>query len=255
MTAAAAPAPHFGPTSPCSKTYDSDDLSTGSGGFPYGLTFERRYCGCDSLVEGSLGLGWSHNFDRNVQVQSSLSRALGSSSPIDAAAAITCAYIARILFDSATQPHLKPFEYMAITASMACWWSDQVFQNAVAVGLLGFRNEIFIKLPDGSYNPPRGSASTLTKNGLGIYEYKTPQGVAHLYDSQNRLASVTYPAGPAVTLSYTADKLQSVSNGMGRQLNLVYSGNHLSQVNDGAGRSVSYAVNATTKELDSFTRR
>lgn len=243
----------FWPTNPCARTYDSDDISTGSGEFPYGLTLKRRYCGCDKIKEGVLGLGWSHNFDRGVDEYTSVTRALGSNSPIEAAAAITCAYIVRTLLDSTTQAHLKPFEYMASIASIACWWSDQVYKNAVSVGLLGFKHENFIKLPDGSYNPPLGSAATLTKNGLGIFEYKTPQGVAHTFNAQNRLSTLSYPAGPVVTLAYSGNQLQSVSNGMGRQLNFVYSGNQLSQVNDGAGRSVSYSVNATTKQLDSFT--
>lgn len=77
--------------------------------------------------------------------------------------------------------------------------------------------------------------------------------MTYTFDAQNRLATLTYPAGPVVTMTYSGSQLQSVSNGMGRQLNFVYSGNYLAQVNDGAGRSVSYSVNPTTQQLDSYT--
>lgn len=240
------------PNQPCETPYETEDVSTGSAGFPYGLTFERSYCGCEKVKDGPLGRGWTHNFAKGVQTVTNLARALGSMSPIDACAAIISAFIVRDLLDSATPHHLKPFERMVTIDCIASWWADQVYKNSVIVELSG-GTETFIKLPDGTYNAPLNNSATLTRDGLGIYRYKSAQGVTLTFDSQDRLSTWAYPVGPTVALSYSGDKLQSVSNGLGRQLNFVYSGNKLSQVNDGAGRSVSYGVGAITNELNSFT--
>lgn len=237
---------------PCCPKISTSDFSTGSSEFPYGLEFGRHYSSCDRHHSGPLGRGWNTNFSQKTNVYTNVLQGLGEDSPIDAAATITALFVMSKLLDHPESPERKPFERYVIINSLVAWWLDELFNNAVAVEL-GERTEIFVKLPDGSYNPPLNSSSTLTRSVLGIFTYKTPQGITLTFDSQNRLATWAYPAGTVVTLAYSGDFLQTVSNGMGRQLNFVYSGNNLSQVNDGTGRSVSFSVNATTDELDSFT--
>lgn len=228
------------------------DFSTGSGDFPYSLPFKRRYSACHKTEDGPLGLGWGHNFDKTANVYTDVMQALGEDSPIDAVGTIAAIYVILDLFSHPEQPHRKPFERYVMADCVIAWWLEQVFKNAVAMEL-GERTEIFIKLPDGSYNPPQDSNATLTRDGLGIFSYKTPQGVTLTFDAQNRLATWAFPAGPVVTLAYSGSLLQSVSNGMGRQLNFVYNGNYLSQVNDGTGRAISFAVNTSTQQLDTYT--
>lgn len=227
--------------------YDKEDLSIGSGEFPYKLGFERRYASNRQYTSGTLGRGWKHNCSIKANVSSDSFLAMGAHYAIQGAASIVEFYVAADLIADTSRPLSK-----LVTIDLADnWWIDQIVQNIVAVELPDDYLE-FVKQPDGSYSAPLNSANTLSLVS-GLYVMKTREQVAYNFDSSGRIATIVFPFGMTITFSYTGDKLTSVSNGLTRTLTLSYTGDYLSSVSDGTGRSVSFSVNGTTKNLDSVT--
>ena len=92
--------------------------------------------------------------------------------------------------------------------------------NAVRITHPGEEQQ-FIKLADGSFNPPPGEADTLIEEAGGSYLYTTKHGVELDFDGAGKLTTWQDPNAVTVTLSYDADgKLQTVDNGLGRTLTL-----------------------------------
>jgi RHS repeat-associated protein len=128
-----------------------------------------------------------------------------------------------------------------MTASLGLsWWSDQMSNNLVSV-MASESILVFAKLPDGSYNPQRGDASTLAKVG-GLFKHTSTAKVVSNFNASNNLATIVFPYGVTITLAYTSGVLTSVTNGLGRTLTLNYTGTRLTSVTDGTGRSVVYTV-------------
>ncbi|MBX9941863.1 MAG: hypothetical protein K2Y32_21530 [Candidatus Obscuribacterales bacterium] len=219
--------------------YVNDDLSIGSGTFPYKLTFQKQYNSAARYNDGPLGKGWTHNFALTTRHNSDGYQVLGEDSPVDAAAAIVELFVTTDLYNDLT----KPLNKSVVAALCTCWFVDQISQNTVVVATPD-TVKTFVKLPDGSYNPPPKDAGSLTQNLDGSFTYKNPQQQALNYDTSGNLISIVDPAGTQVNLTYTSGKLASIANNTGRSLSLNYSGNRLASVSDGTGRSVSYTVDA-----------
>lgn len=227
--------------------FNETDLRVGSGERPYSLTFERFYDSVNRLNDGPLGLGWKHNFQMSVRAGGDGMRGLGSSQPLDAVAAIAELFISVDLYKDLTRPHDK----FVTSAVMNQWLIEQLGTNVVEVSDATSICS-YVKLPDGTYQPPSGGRSTLVKNGDGTYTAKTYDQIAFNFNSAGNIATVVYPGGVTVTFSYTSGKLATISNGMGRTLTFTWTGDYISSVSDGTGRSVSYVVNGT-KNLTQFT--
>ncbi|MDJ0947046.1 MAG: DUF6531 domain-containing protein, partial [Kiloniellales bacterium] len=229
-------------------TYEREDVSVGSADFPFGLAFHRSY---DSDLrfreDGPLGRGWTHNFNVEALLDSDSFQGLGEDSALDATAAIAGLYVSLDLF-----AQTKTLQIMTIGTLVQDWYMDQLIENSVVVTHPGNEQQ-FIKLADGSFNPPPGEAATLIEEADGSYLYTTKHGVDLDFNTEGKLAAWQDPNGVTVTLSYDAnDKLQTVDNGLGRTLTLTYTGDQVSQVADGNGRSVSYGYDADGN-LTSFT--
>ncbi|MGF1628172.1 MAG: RHS repeat-associated core domain-containing protein [Kiloniellaceae bacterium] len=229
--------------------YNHTDLTVGSGEFPYGLSFSRVYDSGLRLQSRSLGLGWTDDFAITARADSDGFTGMGAASPIDGAAAIVAIYVVQDLLNAQTS-NAKPLDRMVIASMVERWLMDSLIDNVVVVSQPQ-SSERFIKLADGSYNPPLGSANSLSDSG-GTYVYTTKQQVMLSFDSSGNLTSWQYPSGPTVTLTYSGGKLASVSNDMGRALNLTYAGDQLASVSDGTGRSVSYSYDGDNN-LTAFT--
>jgi RHS repeat-associated protein len=227
------------------QTIDTTDLSIGSQGFPYGLEFGRSYRSDRRLENGPLGLGWMHSWLITANASCDYGSALGAKSPIMAAAAIAALFVAADILTDTT----KPVEKIVTVSLLQEWFNEQRIQNSVLlrIGGAGFR---FNTLPDGSYFPVTGDASTLTL--ASTYSYTTADGTVVNFDSSGNFSTIVLPYGMTVTATYTSGILQSVSNGLGRTLTLAYTGVNLTSVSDGTGRSVQYTVD-TNDNLTQFT--
>lgn len=227
--------------------HSRNDISLGSGSFPYMLSFSRRYNSQRVSADGPLGLGWKHSLDAICKESSSVLAALGQDSVIAAAPAIVNFHIATKILTDLTRPSEK---YLSVI-ECAQWWAEQLKGNIITVET-GHNAEIFVKLPDGSFTPESYSASSLVKNLDGSFTYKTVEKVAYNYSTTGLLSTIVFPQGVTVTYSYTGGKVTSISNGMGRSLSLTYTLDRLTSVSDGTGRSVSFTVDSN-KNLTQFT--
>lgn len=232
--------------------YSHEDISIGSGDFPYRLSFSTSYDSRQRLVNGPLGLGWTHNWATSATVGSDGFIALGSQSPISAAASITELYVLLDILSDTTLPVDK------LVMGHICnqWWVDQLTNNIVTISLPDNRDMVYSLQPDGTYASPLSDASTLTLTA-GAYTLTTPQKVKYNFNTSGQLASVVFPSGLTITLTYASGKLTSISNGLGRTLTVNYTGNFISSVTDGTGRSVGYTIdgsNQLTKFTDALTQ-
>jgi RHS repeat-associated protein len=221
--------------------YRQTDLSIGSSSYPYKLDFGVEYDSQERTVDGPLGFGWRHTWQLAAAEVTRFSRSSGEESPIDAAAAIVALYVVGSLMSDVAQPIEKPLAAWYTNA----WWGDEATRNVAIVETPDATNA-YVKLPDGSYNPPRGVASTLVKNSTGKFVMTTPQGDKYTYRATDfRLETIEFKFGVTITLTYDGSgKLQAVSNGLGRTLTLNYSGAKLASVTDGTGRSVQYSLSS-----------
>jgi len=220
---------------------DATDITIGSAGFPYGLSFARTYNSAMRNQWGPLGLGWRHNHMINAGIDTIGLAGMGEQTTIGAAGTIVEAFVA---YDLQTDL-AKPFDKYITTALMNQWFIDNLSHNTVTIGT-GFDSQTFVKLPDGTYANPALDAGTLTVVG-GLFVYTSLTGVKLNFNSYGHIATMVDPAG--VTVTYTYDsmaRLSTVSNGLGRTLTLTYGANNfLSSVSDGTGRSVSYTIDAS----------
>lgn len=218
--------------------FDHADLAVGSGPYPFTLSFARHYNSRNRLSDGVLGLGWTHTFDITARADSDGFQGLGEDSPIDAAAAIAEIHVAAdLLRGSKTNARV-------VAASLSHRWvMDQLIGNVTAIREPQ-RSRQFVKLPDGTYNPPPGLADVLTKEPDSTYHLRAKDGVLLDFDATGKLSTWSDPNANAVSLAYDSGKLQSVGNGLGRSFTFAYTGNRLDHVSDSAGRTVHYGYDA-----------
>jgi RHS repeat-associated protein len=218
--------------------YESTDLRVGSGEHPFALEFRRSYNSSKNLQRGSLGLGWSHNFDVRATPGSDGFEGMGRDSAIDAAAVIVQQFVAA---DLLTGPKTQDRVLIATIAHR--WFMDRLIDNVVTVSEPG-NSGTYALLPDGSYNPPPGLASVLTQEPDTSYRLDTKHGIVLDFEPAGGLGTWQDPNGNTVTLTYVSDSLQSVSNSLGRTLSFSYTGDLLTQISDGTGRDFDYAYDA-----------
>ncbi|MBX9722835.1 MAG: hypothetical protein K2X81_15650, partial [Candidatus Obscuribacterales bacterium] len=241
----------FQPTSPdpvglCAGNlyYNHDDLTVGSGNFPYSLTFSRSYNSNNCFVNGPIGLAWTHNFFTYARLGSNGLRACGEFSPKEAAAAIAHSFvmIQLGLNDSATLTQLL------IASQSTFWLMNQMASNSVTINDGGNSREYVLLVDGTTYNPAPGYVETLTLSA-GAYTLTNPQQQQWIFNTDGTLATYVDPAALTgstytLSLSYSGGLLTSVTNGLGRTLNFTYSGFVLQSVSDGNGRSVSFGFDA-----------
>ncbi len=225
--------------------YSHDDLTMGSGALPLGLGFQRYYTSGARLQDGLLGLGWTHNFAISATLDSDGYQGLGEDSPVDAAAVIAATYTALDILKSS-----KAKDRLIIAALIQRWFMDALTDNVVRVTQPG-NTQQFVQLPDGSYNPPPGDASTLTQDGDGSYRLRTKQGVVLDFDTAGQIATWLDPNENSLAFGYTSGQLTTVANNYGRTLTLGYVNGRLDQVSDETGRSVRYGYDG--QQLTTFT--
>lgn len=230
--------------------YNRNDITIGSGSFPYSLSFVRSYNSANRLVDGPLGLGWTHNLAVTASLTSNGARGLGELSPKDASAAISSAYVLiQLGLNNGSSPTLTK---LLIGSVSTLWLMNQLTNNSVVISGNG-ETKAFIKMVDESFNPSVGDASILTQNEDETYTVKTPQQVEWNFNTEGNLETYVDPSGVTVTYEYDgSDRVIGISNGMQRALTLTYTSGRLTSVSDGNGRSVSYEVDGSSN-LTTFT--
>jgi len=212
-----------------------------------GLRFVRTYNSGDNQSPGSLGYGWSHDYDIHLNTRSDGGSGLGARGPKDAAALITYAYAALdLLADD------RPIEEWMTTALAAKWAMDQLIDNAVTIHAGGAVLQ-YIQLPDGTFAPPPGVGRELRRLG----DHYALQGVGNdclIFDSDGRGQMWQDANGNALTFAYAGGgQLQTVASSAGVTFTLSYNGNNLlTNVADQASRVVTYTYN-TDDELTTFS--
>lgn len=227
-----------------SYLYKNTDVTTGSGSYPYSLSFERSYTSGARLADGPLGLGWSHNWNHSIRQSSDGLLAMASGSPLSGVAGLVSMFVTVDLYRDLT----KPIDKWVTVAVTNRWLLDQSRNNTAIVSLPG-DTQFFVRKPDGSYEAPEGAAVVLVKNVGGDWTYTNKFGVVSSYDSAGKITEIEYPYGVTITFNYTTGKLTSVTNGM-RTLTFTYTGNHITGV-VGAGQSVDFAY--TSNNLTTVT--
>ncbi|MBA4027312.1 MAG: hypothetical protein C0473_03625 [Cyanobacteria bacterium DS3.002] len=229
--------------------YSHDDISVGSGSFPYELEFQRFYNSGLSQVMGPLGYGWTHNFLMSIQATENNFVDLGNDHTLLAVPAMVMNFV---MNDIVLAAPTQPVEVRAISILTGQWWEKRTIGKSITVSLPN-ESQRFVQMPDGSYQSPLDSRATLIENGDGSFTMKSQEGVAYNFNgTTGKITTIVFPYGMTLSFTYTSGKLTSVSNGLTRQLTLAYTGNFISQVTDGTGRSVSFVVDGSSN-LTSFT--
>ncbi|HEX2581553.1 MAG TPA: RHS repeat-associated core domain-containing protein [Dongiaceae bacterium] len=228
------------------------DLTVG-GPMPYGLSFQRYYDSGTRNSNGPLGQGWNHNFAISATADSDAFAGMGALSPISASSSLAALFVTQDLLNVGTgvQPGL---DRMIVASLAQRWLIDQLTTNVVSVAQAQ-QVEQFVKLSDGSYNAPLGSASVLTLAN-GTYSYTAKDGTQLAFNAAGNIASWSSPAGSQLTFTYDSampPKLTKVANNLGRNLTLTYdTSNRVSTVSDGTGRMVVYGYD-TAGNLNRYT--
>jgi RHS repeat-associated protein len=152
-----------------------------------------------------------------------------------------CAVAAEIRRSGTNTP--KEVTTMALIAR---WAVDQLRTNGVGV-VVGNRTFQFVKMPDGSYEPPAGIKASLAVVA-GDFMLNERHGLSYKFDSSNghRIKTITDPTGNVQTFSYSGGKLASVTDHFGRTLTFGYSGgDKITSVTDGT-RTVGFAYTGET---------
>ena len=236
----------------CSFQEEDTDLTVGSGAYPYSLEFSRHYDSANRLQDGPLGLGWTHNLATSVSASSNGLRAMGEVSPKEAAASIAQAFVLLKLNLGIGYSTFVDLLNAMIGVTSTQWLMDAVLTgNAIVIDDVEV-SRTFIKLIDGSYNPPPGLADTLEDNLDGTFTLRSPQKLEWNFNTDGKLETYVDPAGVTVTYSYTDGNLTSVSNGLGRTLTLDYADGRLVSVTDDSERTISFTV-SSNGNLIAFT--
>ncbi|MCV2218108.1 RHS repeat-associated core domain-containing protein [Thauera sp. Sel9] len=219
--------------------YAHQDIQTGVGDFPLSLGVQKLYSSGARTQDGPLGKGWTHSLAATVRMGSDGFQGMGEDSALDAVPTLVEKLVSLDLLSDAA----KPLDKMVIATVGQRWFGDQLIDNTVVVAQ-GLNSEVFVKLPDGNYNPPPGNSARLTKQGDGTYQYETVNRAKLAFNSAGKLATYTHPSGVQAKFTYSGANLTQVANSLGRVLSFTYTGGRISGVSDGT-RSIGYGYDSS----------
>ncbi len=216
------------------------DLNVGGDALPYGLEFIRSYNSDKRYRNGPLGPGWSHNMNFFLKRESDGYRGLGYGAPVDTIAAIVAISVANDLVKNTD----LPLDRVVIANSIIRWLMDQLIDNTVGISTPAGEIQ-FQKLPDDSWQPPRGKWATLENQPNDTYVYTMKHGTALLFDTEGKLIQWSDPNGNTVDFTYSDTNLTDVTNNMGKSLHISYNyDGRITSVTDNTGRSVTYSYDS-----------
>ncbi|MDB0047354.1 hypothetical protein N9F21_01890, partial [Porticoccaceae bacterium] len=156
------------------------DIVTGTGNFPYSLPFQRSYSSSTNAfptlqaVSSPIGTfpfptysggtilrnGWTHNYQISITKGSDGFQGLGEDSALDASHTLAGLYVLRDLHRQ-TQSLSQQLAGVFTTQ----WWANNLSNNMAMFANAG-SNGTFVRLPNGSFNPPPGSTDKLVQTGV-----------------------------------------------------------------------------------------
>ncbi len=217
---------------------DHTDLALG-GAAPMGLRFARHYNSANRSVRGVSGNGWQHNLEIRAFEVSQGTETLGSSRAIDTASALVQLTVAKDLMTNTYDSVKRP-----ISVLVTKWGMDQLTDRCVVLQF-GTRNLTYTKLEDGSYLPPRGETSKLSKEN-NRFVLKERFGTTYTFNTNGFLETWRDADSNTLSFAYSGGRLQSATDAFGRSLSLTYNAtNLLTQVADSTGRAVTFAYSPT----------
>ena len=235
--------------------YANVDMETGTEDSPRGLSFSRHY---SSLFRNSdsqhLGYGWTHPLHIRASVRTANEEALGLGTIQHAAPLLTSALIGSDLYR--TDASAKEWGVTALTVG---WFVDQMTDNAVSV-TIGPDVFQFIKMPDGSYEPPAGSTMELTEVN-GNFHLRQRLGNTIVFentqdaeDKGQRVQKIVGIDGHEMTFNYhNDDRISHLEDDFGRRYTFGYnSDNRIDRITDSTGRDVHYRYDSVGN-LDRYT--
>lgn len=198
------------------------DLVTGPGDFPKSLSLQRYYTSAYAradipsknfgfslssgpVVSGQIaspstwiGGGWRHSLDISATLGSDAFQAMGEDSAIDASSTLAALYTLRVL-NQGTQT----FTQSLATVFTAHWWANTMRNNSVVIDRPP-KSDTFIRLADGSFNPPPDSADVLTQSGTVGSGYAYYPSGSFAYDYSSIGFSLVDKAGTTMAFSFGA---------------------------------------------------
>ncbi len=162
------------------------DLSVGAGGFPKLMSFSRNYNSLISAVANTpgvisggqssipirdfpilvssspgavIGAGWEHNFQISINMESAPLQAMGEDSALDASSFIAGLYVL-----SGLAQNMGQNDHSLSSLFVTNWIGKNTVLNALNVKARALSGN-YIKLPDGTYNPPNGIVASITQEG------------------------------------------------------------------------------------------
>ena len=242
---------------PSTTAADPVDLHTGNllfsrtdltltGAEPRGVSLARHYTSGQRFSKRSMGYGWTHSYDASVETISDGAVAFGLNASRDAVPMIVQNFINLQLMDGG-DPDVQEW----ITSCLVTKWGiDQLVENAVVVRM-GGRSLEYVRMPDGTYNPPPTVTTELIKTN-GLFRLVERLGKEHRFNADGLLSSIVDADGNTMSLAYNAQtNLQTVTDSYSRALTFTHTSGKLTQVSDGTGRTVSFGY--TDDDLTSFT--
>jgi RHS repeat-associated protein len=246
------------------------DLSVGLGEFPYKLSLERTFKSGESHSPG-MGKGWSHNLDMRVNLTTNGAEAFGQSSPLGAANTLMALYATQQIY--ATEPTTDDtwLRRWVLVPFVQSWWAGKIRFNTVTY-TAGSTTKTFVRMPDGTFNPPGGynpadgssywkllQTGTPAGYGLGSYGYagvsftltspskdvqtfvyqgrlNRDQSQPHLYGRHHswHITNWTFPQGVSLTFNYAPVDIVN------------YVDDHLVSVQNSLGRQINFSFAANS---------
>ncbi|MBN3759429.1 RHS repeat-associated core domain-containing protein [Burkholderia sp. Ac-20365] len=234
--------------------YEHRDIKTGHGDAPDSLEFQRLYSSGMKNQSGALGKGWTHNYDNRIRAASDGFLGMGDRLALDAVGTII---EHKASLDLLSDPAAPTEKYLGAVIAQR-WFGDQIVDNT-QIATFGMNSDVFVRLPDGSYNAPPGKAVRLDVNGSAA-SYTTLTGATYVFDLGTGKANrFTQPDGKALTFTWSGDFVTKVDNSVGRSLTLSYTNNRLQSVSS-PQQTVRYTYDGndnlvTTTDADSYTTR
>lgn len=222
---------------------EAGGLSMGQGEFPYSLSFGWSYSSTGPATgRGSMGAGWTHNWDSSAQRTSDLRALFPDAEGVTASATIVAMIVALEAGRADT------IESSFVSGVVMNWWQDQAQNNVISVNG-GGSSARFVRLPNGSWRNPSAPAEALLNVSTDGYDFDRrladqsvqvyrrvalPAGEGNeapgpTIKDRSVLKTWTFPTGVIVTLTYgdqtstNAASLKTVSNNLGVALNFTHS--------------------------------
>lgn len=183
------------------------DITVGNGGFPYELSLQRSFKAGATRTPG-LASGWTHNLDIRADISGSGMDALGEHSVLNATGSLVAMYVTQQLYKSEPALAMDLLKRWVLPPFVQQWWTKHLYYNVVTINR-GHSATQYFRLPDGSFNPPRGGLGTLVQSGQRQKVYKAypavPAGYPdefHEWDASGVSFTLTHPSKEVQTFSY-----------------------------------------------------